>query len=322
MRVVFMGTPVFAATILEVLAAHHQVVAVYTRPDAVRGRGRKCIPSPVKQMAQKLDITVHTPTSFKERGVVAQLAAYGCDVVCVAAFGMLLTHEVLSVAPGGCLNVHPSLLPRWRGAAPIERALLAGDKQLGVCVMRMEEGLDTGPYGEQHILIPAMQPLEELSDKLAYLGAQALLHTLTQLACGRCSWTAQDNTQATYAHKIEKGELNLNLHDSCTLALRKVQASSTTHPSRVILAGRPARILDLRACKDDKECAVCPDLARGEVLFSDHHLFLGFGDGVVEVLSVQPAGKQVMSGQAFGCGIQGIPKAHGKMSSWVDCSVS
>ncbi len=146
MRVVFMGTPAFAATILDDLAEQHDVAAVYTRPDAVRGRGKRLEPSPVKAAAERRGLRVLTPRTLRDEAAQRELASFAPDVICVAAYGAILPKEVLDIPRFGCLNVHASLLPRWRGAAPIERAILAGDEEAGVCIMRMEEGLDTGAY--------------------------------------------------------------------------------------------------------------------------------------------------------------------------------
>ena len=146
MRVVFMGTPRFAAEILDELAEFHEIAAVYTRPDAVRGRGKALAPSPVKEVAERRGFPVRTPRTLRDAEVLSELAAFAPDVICVAAYGAILPKDVLDLPPFGCLNVHGSLLPRWRGAAPIERAILAGDEEIGVCIMAMEEGLDTGDY--------------------------------------------------------------------------------------------------------------------------------------------------------------------------------
>ena len=192
MRIVFMGTPDFAASVLSELASQHEVVAVYTRPDAVRGRGKQLVPSPVKVEACERGIPVFTPKTLRDADEQQALAALEPDVICVAAYGMLLPAEVLSIPEHGCLNVHASLLPRWRGAAPIERAILSGDEEVGVCIMRMEEGLDTGDYCVCRSLEVGDKDVALLTDLLADLGAHALLTALTQLEAGCIRWTRQD----------------------------------------------------------------------------------------------------------------------------------
>ncbi|MEG0683241.1 MAG: methionyl-tRNA formyltransferase, partial [Raoultibacter sp.] len=146
MNIIFMGTPDFSATVLEELVNQHTVCAVYTRPDAASARGTQLVASPVKRMAQRFNLPVHTQKSLRDPQVIAQIAAFEPDVICVAAYGAILPPEVLAIPRYGCINVHASLLPKWRGAAPIERSILAGDVETGVCVMRMEQGLDTGDY--------------------------------------------------------------------------------------------------------------------------------------------------------------------------------
>ena len=201
MRIVFMGTPDFAASVLSELASQHEVVAVYTRPDAVRGRGKQLVPSPVKVEACERGIPVFTPKTLRDADEQQALAALEPDVICVAAYGMLLPAEVLSTPEHGCLNVHASLLPRWRGAAPIERAILSGDEETGVCIMRMEEGLDTGDYCVCRSLEVGDKDVALLTDLLADLGAHALLTALTQLEAGCIRWTRQDEEHVTYAEK-------------------------------------------------------------------------------------------------------------------------
>ena len=178
MRIVFMGTPAFAADILEEVAQQQDVVAVYTRPDAISGRGNKLEPSPVKATALKLGLPVYTPPTLRTEAVQQELAAFEPDVIVVAAYGAILPKEVLDIPRLGCFNVHASLLPRWRGAAPIERALLAGDEEVGVCIMAMEEGLDTGDYCISRSIEVRNQSAEALTAELAELGAQALLVAL------------------------------------------------------------------------------------------------------------------------------------------------
>ena len=192
MRVVFMGTPKFAAAILEDLAQQHEVVAVYTRPDAVRGRGKRLEPSAVKAAAERLGLSVRTPRTLRDEAVQRELAALAPDVVCVAAYGAILPKAVLDLPRHGCLNVHASLLPRWRGAAPIERAILAGDEETGVCVMRMEEGLDTGAYCVCRTTSVAGKSAADLTEELADLGSHALLTALVRVERGVDAWTEQD----------------------------------------------------------------------------------------------------------------------------------
>ena len=306
MHVVFMGTPKLAADILVEIAQQHEVVCVYTRPDAVRGRGAKLEPSPVKAAAERLGIPVRTATSLRDAEEQAHLAELAPDAICVAAYGCILPREVLEIPRYGCLNVHASLLPRWRGAAPIERAILAGDEQTGVCIMRMEEGLDTGDYCVCRSLEVGDKDVALLTDLLADLGAHALLTALTQLEAGCIRWTRQDEEHVTYADKIGKDELSLSPADTVELACRKVRASSAAHPAHAIIAGKDVTVLAARPAPADHADAVCAGMEPGSVRFAAKRLYLGAADGAIELMEVTPAGKAAMAAKAFAAGIQGI----------------
>lgn len=306
MRIVFMGTPEFAATILEDLSQQHDVVAVYTRPDAVRGRGKTLEASPVKRVAERLGLEVRTPRSLRDEVAQSALAALNPEVICVAAYGAILPVVVLEIPPLGCLNVHASLLPRWRGAAPIERAILAGDEDAGVCVMRMEEGLDTGDYCVCRTAHIEGKTTGELTDELANLGSHALLTALVHVQNNAADWTKQDEAQVTYASKIEKGELNVLPEDTAELAVRKVRASSAAHPSRATIAGRVVTLYKIQEIDDERGCSLIQDMVPGQVRFAQKRLFLGVCGGAIELLSVKPDGKSEMNAKAFAAGIQGI----------------
>ncbi len=303
MRIVFMGTPSFSASILDDLTQQHEVVAAYTRPDAVRGRGKKLVSSPVRQVAERLGIPVHTPKTLRDEQVQRELASYQPDVICVAAYGALLPSEVLNLPRFGCLNVHASLLPRWRGAAPVERAILAGDAETGVCIMRMEEGLDTGPYCVCRTLSIEGKDVRELTGELAALGSNALLTALVHVECGAADWVFQDDSAATYAHKVEKGELDLDPDDSAALLARKVRASSEAHAARCVLDGRGVTVEGARDVSDEKAAAeLARGLGAGAARFAGKRLFLGCAKGTFEVLALKPDGKRTMDAQAFAAG--------------------
>lgn len=306
MRVVFLGTPKLASDILVEIAQQHEVVCVYTRPDAVRGRGAKLEPSPVKAAAERLGIPVRTATSLRDAEEQAHLAELAPDAICVAAYGCILPREVLEIPRYGCLNVHASLLPRWRGAAPIERAILAGDEQTGVCIMRMEEGLDTGPYCVRRATEVEGKSAAELTDELANLGARALLTGLSVVEQGGAEWTFQDDAAATYAEKLAKDELYPDPAEPAAAMVRKVLASSEAHPARAVIAGRSATVERVALPDDERAAALCDGLEQGAVRFAAKRLFLGTGDGAVEVLSLKPDGKKSMDARAFAAGVQGI----------------
>lgn len=307
MRLVFMGTPQLAADILSPLAQEHEIAAVYTRPDAVRGRGSKLLPSPVKEEAQKLGVLVLTPRSLRTAEEQQKLADLKPDVICVAAYGALLPAEVLSIPHFGALNVHASLLPRWRGAAPLERAILAGDAHTGVSIMRMEVGLDTGDFCLCRKTTLAHKSLDELYSELAHLGASALLEALRGLEEGLLEWQAQDESQVTYAEKIEKGELNPLPSDTAQEIERKVQASSEAHPARIQLAGKRLR-LEKVVLPDEEALRLCSTLGQSQLLFVAKRLFIGTSEGPLEIIKLKPDGKKSMDAASFAAGIQGIKK--------------
>lgn len=305
MRIVFMGTPDFAAQILYELKEQHDVVAVYTRPDAVRGRGKSLEASPVKKTALAAGIPVFEPSSLRSDEEVERLRALAPDAVCVAAYGMILPQAVLDIPKHGCLNVHASLLPRYRGAAPIERAILAGEREAGVCIMRMEAGLDTGDYCISRSCEIGDMDCARLTAVLADKGALALLSALAEIEQGGPRWIAQDDAAATYADKIAKGELDIDPSDTCAANERRVRASSAAHPSRCSVAGKRITVLAARLVEDASSIGV-DEAAPGSVRFVAKRLFLGCADGVLEITLVKPDGKKEMTAAAFASGVQNI----------------
>ena len=212
MRIVFAGTPEFAAQHLQALLdAGRQIVAVYTQPDRPAGRGQKMMPSPVKQLALQHGIAVYQPQTLRDTAAQAELAALTPDLMVVVAYGLILPQVVLDTPRLGCINSHASLLPRWRGAAPIQRAIEAGDASSGVTVMQMEAGLDTGPMLlKVTTTITAEDTGGSLHDRLATLGSQAVVEAVTKLAAGELRGEVQDDSLATYAHKLNKDEARLD----------------------------------------------------------------------------------------------------------------
>lgn len=212
LRIVFAGTPDFAAAHLAaLLESRHQIVAVYSQPDRPAGRGKKLAASPVKQLAEKNRLPVYQPQTLKNVDAQFELAALEPDLMIVVAYGLLLPQAVLDIPRLGCINVHASLLPRWRGAAPIQRAIEAGDTETGVCIMQMEAGLDTGPVLSSLVCpILSADTGGSLHDRLAVLGAQALLATLDELVAGNTHAEVQNDTAVTYAHKLGKEEAKLD----------------------------------------------------------------------------------------------------------------
>ena len=226
LRVVFAGTPEFAVPALEALArSRHSVVAVYTQPDRPAGRGRKLTASAVKSAGLRHGLPVEQPATLKDAEVARKLAAYAPDVIVVAAYGLLVPQAVLDLPQYGCVNVHASLLPHWRGAAPIERALLAGDRETGISIMRMEAGLDTGPvYARYPIAIRSDDTAGNLRERLAGLGAHAIVEVIEKICAGAASVEPQDPAAATYARKLEKTEARIDWRLAAEDIERRVRA--------------------------------------------------------------------------------------------------
>lgn len=303
MRVVFMGTPAFSVPSLRALTREHEVVLVVTRPDAVRSRGKRLEPSPVKVAAEELGLPV-LETSRMTPEALDALRAADADVFCVAAYGCILPEAVLTMAPLGCVNVHASLLPRWRGAAPIQRSILAGDTETGVSIMRIGQGVDTGDYCAQAATTVAGKTADELTAELAEMGGELLVEVLPAIADGTAVWTVQDESKVTHAAKIAKEELRLDPVVSALENARRVLASSDAAPARCVLAGKPARVL--AAVVSDAS----PVPAEGQITCAGKRVLLGCADGALELVSVKPDGKRAMPATAWVAGLQG------KAGSW------
>lgn len=300
MRVLFMGTPNFAVPSLEALDKNFEVVAAVTRPDAVRGRGKKLVPSPVKVAAQERQIPV-IETSRITPEVLQQLKDLAPDVICVAAYGALLPDSVMEIAP--TVNVHGSLLPRWRGAAPIQRAILAGDERAGVSIMQVVHELDAGDYSLTGSVEIADKPAPLLMDELAQLGADLLADALKAMEAGTLEWQAQDESLVTYAQKIAKQEMALDPALTVADNARKVQASMDAAPSRAVVAGKALRVMRARASRQPE--AVEP----GRVALVHKALLLGCSDGALELLEVKPDGKREMDAAAWARGLHDMKNA-------------
>ena len=303
MRVVFMGTPAFSVPSLRALTREHEVVLVVTRPDAVRSRGKRLEPSPVKIAAEELGLPV-LETSRMTPEALDALRAADADVFCVAAYGCILPEAVLTMAPLGCVNVHASLLPRWRGAAPIQRSILAGDAETGVSIMRIGQGVDTGDYCAQAATTVAGKTADELTAELAEMGGELLVEVLPAIADGTAVWAVQDESKVTHAAKIAKEELRLDPAVSALENARRVLASSDAAPARCVLAGKPARVL--AAVVSDAS----PVPAEGQITCAGKRVLLGCANGALELVSVKPDGKRAMPATAWVAGLQG------KAGSW------
>ncbi len=291
MRIVFAGTPDFAAQHLQALLDDndHNIVAVYTQPDRPAGRGKKLTPSPVKALAEKYDLPVFQPISLKDPEQQQVLAALNADIMVVVAYGLLLPSVILNTPKYGCINVHASLLPRWRGAAPIQRAIEAGDVESGITIMQMDVGLDTGDMLHvTHCPITASETGGSLHDKLATLGPPALLSTLQQIALGTSVAVKQDDALSNYAPKITKDEALLNWYLPSAELDRKVRAFNPFPVAYTLLNNERIRIwqAELSPIK-------FPQSAPGSICKADNQgLVVSTGKGSLLITELQLPGKK------------------------------
>jgi methionyl-tRNA formyltransferase len=305
LRLVFMGTPDFAVpTLLEIVGSGHDVAAVYMRAPQPAGRGMAERPSPIAREAERFKLPIFTPKSLKGPDAAAAMRAHGADAAVVVAYGLILPKAILDAFPLGCFNLHASLLPRWRGAAPIHRAIMAGDKETGVMAMKMEEGLDTGPIAmAERVPIGPDMTTGELHDLLAPRGAKLMLVALSALERGTLQLTPQPDSGATYAAKIDKSETRIAwvkpwhvVHDHC-------RGLSPFPGAWFELAGA-GRIKVLRTTEGEGKGAA------GTVL--DDRLTIACGEGAVRLVELQRAGKQPMQAEEF---LRGTPIARGTVLS-------
>ena len=294
LRIIFAGTPDFAASALTALiGSEHEVIAVYTQPDRPAGRGRKLRASPVKEVALEHNIPVLQPNNLKEAETQDELRSFNADVMVVAAYGLILPQVVLDIPRLGCLNIHASLLPRWRGAAPIQRAIAAGDKKSGITIMQMNAGLDTGD-----ILQLSTTPITDkdnggdLHDRLAEIGATAILETLKKLTS--ITPIKQDDSLANYAHKLDKKEAIINWQDSAENINRLIRAFNPWPVAFTYLNDKTLRIWQAQALPENSE------LEAGTVITCNKKgVDISCGEGTLRLLKLQPSGSKAMDVASF-----------------------
>jgi methionyl-tRNA formyltransferase len=299
LNIIFAGTPDFAARHLQALLdAGHQVVAVYTQPDRPAGRGQQLQASPVKQLAVQQQIPVYQPKSLKKAPAQQELAALNADLMIVVAYGLILPKVVLATPRLGCINVHGSLLPRWRGAAPIQRAIWAGDADTGVTIMQMDEGLDTGAMlSKVSLPITPEDTSASLYDKLAVVGPQALLAALTDLPALQATAQPQDNALANYAEKLSKEEAQLDFTKAAAALEREIRAFNPWPISYLQLpdSNHPAAGQQLKVWRARVETAAAA-AAPGTVMRSDKKgIAIQTAAGLLVLENIQPAGKKAMA---------------------------
>ncbi|HBL01210.1 MAG TPA: methionyl-tRNA formyltransferase, partial [Aeromonas salmonicida] len=292
LKLIFAGTPDFAARHLAaLLSSDHEVVAVYTQPDKPAGRGQKLTASPVKELALAHDLPVYQPASLRNEEAQAELAALGADLMVVVAYGLILPKAVLDTPRLGCLNVHGSLLPRWRGAAPIQRAIWAGDSETGVTIMQMDVGLDTGAMIRKvSCPIASDETSASLYDKLAELGPQALVDTLDAMAAGDTAAEAQDDALANYAQKLSKEEARIDWSMEAVAIERCIRAFNPWPISWFEVAEQTIKVWQAEVIDSDH------GQSAGTLLKADKQgIDVATGKGVLRLLTLQPPGKKAMS---------------------------
>ena len=294
LRIIFAGTPDFAAIALQALIdSSHEVVAVYTQPDRPAGRGRKLKPGPVKQLAMAHDIPVCQPVSLKDENEQQALRDWDADVMVVAAYGLILPKDVLKIPRYGCLNIHGSLLPRWRGAAPIQRAILAGDTESGITIMQMDVGLDTGDMLlRTPIAIEHDDSGGSLHDKLAMQGAKDLLTVLDQVSQQQLNPVKQDDSLANYAHKLEKAEAQIDWSQDAESIERLIRAFNPWPVAFTPFNDKPLRIYKAELVDQEGNTR--------QILSADKNgIVIACGKQALRLLQLQPAGSKAMDATAF-----------------------
>ncbi len=300
LNIIFAGTPDFSVPALEALiASKHNVIAVYSQPDRPAGRGRKLTASPVKQKALAENIPVFQPETLRDEAVQAELANLKADVMIVVAYGLILPEIVLNTPVYGCLNIHASLLPRWRGAAPIQRAIEQGDPESGVTIMQMDKGLDTGDMlAVLSTEITAEDSAETLHDRLSQLGSTALLQTLDEIQQGTLRPIKQNENDVVYAEKLSKAEAEIDWTQSAETLVRKVQAFNPWPVAFTQFKGKPLRIWQASLLADDN--GIESQKTPGVVLaVHKEGVDVATGSGVMCLHLVQPTGKKQMSAYDF-----------------------
>jgi methionyl-tRNA formyltransferase len=300
LRLIFMGTPDFAVPTLLALHGHgHEIAAVYTRVAKPAGRGMKLQPTPIEQEARRLGIPVLTPTTLKTPEAEAEFRAHNAEAAVVVAYGMILPRAILDAPPLGCFNLHASLLPRWRGAAPINRAIMAGDAESGVMVMKMDVGLDTGDVAmAERLAITDMMTAADLHDALAPLGGDLMVRAMGALERGRLQLTKQTEDGVTYAAKIDKAEARIGWNQDARAVLRHIHGLSPFPGAwcEMVIDAEPARVKILR-------CELADGAgAPGDVL--DDRLAIACRHGAIRIIELQRAGKQPMKAEEF---LRGTP---------------
>lgn len=294
LRIAFAGTPEFAATSLAALieADQHELVAVFTQPDRPAGRGRKIQKSAVKELAESHELNILQPLSFKDPETLELLRSLELDLLIVVAYGQILPRSILDTPRLGCINVHGSLLPRWRGAAPIQRAIAEGDQKSGITIMQMAESLDTGPmYSKTECEIESTDTAQILHDKLAELGAKCLQETLEAIANGSATLEIQDESQTTYAAKLTKAEAAIDWTEPASIIQRKIRAFNPVPVSHTELFEKKVRVWEAELIKSTDQISSADSIGSIKNISRDG-IDVVTGDGLLRITMLQMPGKR------------------------------
>jgi methionyl-tRNA formyltransferase len=304
MRLVFAGTPAFAErSLAALLQAGHDIALVLTQPDRAAGRGLQVAESAVKRLARESELAIYQPETLKDAAALERLRAASARAVVVAAYGLILPQPVLDVAPLGALNIHASLLPRWRGAAPVQRALMAGDRETGITIMKMDAGLDTGPtMAQRRIAIAHDDDAQSLHDKLAALGAEMIVAALEDLEAGRARFTPQPTEGACYAHKLDKRETQLDWTQPCAVLERRVRALRPAPGAQSVARGESVKIWAGRCTEARGEPGNVLEAGPGGIV-------IACGGGALAVTELQRAGGKRLTAADF---LRGWPIGRGE----------
>lgn len=295
MKIIFAGTPDFAVPALQMLIdSDYDVIAVYTQPDRPAGRGRKLQPGPVKALALSVGIPVFQPANLKQEDDLIELKALDADLMVVVAYGLILSQEVLDIPKQGCINIHGSLLPRWRGAAPINRAIMAGDKETGVTIMRVVKQLDAGDMLHKTVCsIGIDETATELHDRMMLMGAEGLRETLALMQRNKLKPKKQDESLVTYAHKLDKAESELDWARSASDLARQVRGLNAWPVAQTILQGKVMRVWQAEVIAGDS------DALPGTILEDAKHIDVATGSGIMRLLEIQLPGKKRLRATDF-----------------------
>ena len=290
MKIIFAGTPDFAVPALQMLLdSEHEVLAVYTQPDRPAGRGRKLQAGPVKSLALSAGIPVFQPVNLKDEADIAQLKALNADLMVVVAYGLILSQAVLDIPNLGCINIHGSLLPRWRGAAPINRAIMAGDKETGVTIMQVVQQLDAGDMLHKTVCaIGEQETATELHDRMMVMGAEGLSKTLELMQANQLNPEKQDEAIVTYAHKLDKSESELDWTQSASDLARQVRGLNAWPVAQTKLENKVMRVWQAEVVAGDSSAIP------GMILDDNKHIDVATGEGVLRLLEIQMPGKKRM----------------------------